>query len=44
MTPATYPVNLARHFPALDTPYVVLAAVGAGFHITAVLLENRAND
>lgn len=41
MTLATYPVNLARHFTSITTPYVVLAAVGAGFHLTALLLENH---
>ncbi|WP_129311549.1 3-oxoacyl-[acyl-carrier-protein] synthase III C-terminal domain-containing protein [Streptomyces sp. L2] len=41
MTLATYPVNLARHFATITTPYVVLAAVGTGCHLTAVLLENR---
>jgi 3-oxoacyl-[acyl-carrier-protein] synthase-3 len=42
MTLATYPVNLARHFTEVTTPYVVLAAVGTGIHLTAVLLEKRA--
>jgi 3-oxoacyl-[acyl-carrier-protein] synthase-3 len=40
MTLATYPVNLARHFTSIATPYVVLAAVGTGCHLTAILLEN----
>ncbi|MFE5948277.1 hypothetical protein [Streptomyces sp. NPDC056480] len=41
MTLATYPVNLACHFTTITTPYVVLAAVGTGCHLTAVLLAKR---
>ncbi|MCU1527164.1 MAG: 3-oxoacyl-ACP synthase [Frondihabitans sp.] len=41
MTNATYPVNLARYFDEIDTSYVVIAAVGVGFHLTALLLKNR---
>lgn len=39
LTHATYPVNLAVHARSLDTPYVVIAAVGTGFHVTALLLR-----
>ncbi|MFB7868046.1 hypothetical protein [Streptomyces sp. NPDC056069] len=41
MTLATYPVNLSRHFTSITTPYVVLAAVGTGCHLTALLLANH---
>ncbi|MET8983610.1 3-oxoacyl-[acyl-carrier-protein] synthase III C-terminal domain-containing protein [Streptomyces sp. NPDC004539] len=39
MTLATYPVNLSHHFTTVDTEYVVIAAVGCGLHVTAVLLR-----
>jgi len=39
MTIATYPANLAHHFTDIATEYVVIAAVGCGLHVTAVLLR-----
>ncbi|WP_262848226.1 3-oxoacyl-[acyl-carrier-protein] synthase III C-terminal domain-containing protein [Mumia quercus] len=39
LTHSTYPVNLALHAGAVQTPYVVIAAVGTGFHVTALLLR-----
>ncbi|WP_407319491.1 3-oxoacyl-[acyl-carrier-protein] synthase III C-terminal domain-containing protein [Isoptericola halotolerans] len=39
MTSATYPVTLAEHLPHVRTPHVVVAAVGTGLHITALLLS-----
>ncbi|GCE50218.1 3-oxoacyl-[acyl-carrier-protein] synthase-3 [Thermosporothrix hazakensis] len=39
MTMATYPVNLAYFFHQITAEYVVLAAVGVGFHQTTVLLK-----
>ncbi|MGW6391746.1 3-oxoacyl-ACP synthase III family protein [Streptomyces sp. NPDC055103] len=41
LTNATYPVNLAHHFKAVFAPYLVVAAVGTGFHLTALLLRNH---
>ncbi|MFD1825680.1 MULTISPECIES: 3-oxoacyl-ACP synthase [Mumia] len=39
LTHSTYPVNLALHAGQVETPYVVIAAVGTGFHVTALLLR-----
>lgn len=39
MVLATYPVNLSHHFDSIATRYVVIAAVGPGFHLAAVLLH-----
>lgn len=39
MTNATYPVNLSVHRDSLTVPYLVIAAVGTGFHLTALLLR-----
>lgn len=39
MTLATYPVNLSHHFEDIDSPYVVIASVGTGFHLTVTLLR-----
>ncbi|GAA1978441.1 hypothetical protein GCM10009718_13820 [Isoptericola halotolerans] len=39
MTSATYPVTLAEHLPRVRTEHVVIAAVGAGLHVTALLLS-----
>lgn len=41
LTNATYPVNLAVHLDQVSAPYLVIAAVGTGFHLTALLLQNR---
>ncbi|WKU05560.1 3-oxoacyl-ACP synthase III family protein [Micromonospora sp. HUAS LYJ1] len=36
---ATYPVNLSHFFAEIVMPYVVIASVGTGFHLSAVLLR-----
>ncbi|MFC5730982.1 MULTISPECIES: 3-oxoacyl-[acyl-carrier-protein] synthase III C-terminal domain-containing protein [Nocardioides] len=41
MTLATYPVNLSHFFTDITSPYVMIAAVGPGFHLTATLLRQR---
>ncbi|MFI8178667.1 3-oxoacyl-ACP synthase III family protein [Streptomyces microflavus] len=41
LTNATYPVNLAHHFQTISAPYLAIAAVGTGFHLTALLLRNH---
>ncbi len=38
LTLASYPVNLAYHFSSITTDYLVLAAVGVGYHQIALLL------
>jgi 3-oxoacyl-[acyl-carrier-protein] synthase-3 len=40
LTLATYPVNLAYHYANITSEYLVLAAVGVGYHQTALLLKN----
>jgi 3-oxoacyl-[acyl-carrier-protein] synthase-3 len=39
LTLATYPVNLAYHFPSITADYLVFAAVGVGYHQIALLLK-----
>ncbi|MGV9279662.1 hypothetical protein [Streptomyces sp. NPDC003730] len=41
LTNATYPVNLAYHFDSITSPYLVIASVGTGFHLTALLMKNH---
>lgn len=41
MTLATYPVNLSHYFADIISPYVMIASVGTGFHLTATLLRQR---
>ncbi|MFJ2521350.1 hypothetical protein ACIOWF_20475 [Cellulosimicrobium cellulans] len=41
LTNATYPVNLAVHDGQIVAPYLVIAAVGTGFHLAALLLQNH---
>lgn len=36
---ATYPVNLAYAFDRINTDYVVIAGIGTGIHVSAVLLR-----
>jgi 3-oxoacyl-[acyl-carrier-protein] synthase III len=38
LTLASYPVNLAYHFSNITTDYLVIAAVGVGYHQIALLL------
>jgi 3-oxoacyl-[acyl-carrier-protein] synthase-3 len=38
LTLASYPVNLAYHFSSITADYLVFAAVGVGYHQTALLL------
>ncbi len=38
---AAYPVNLAYFFPEIQTNYLVIAALGVGFHQIALLLRRR---
>jgi 3-oxoacyl-[acyl-carrier-protein] synthase-3 len=39
LTLASYPVTLAYHYPTITADYLVLAAVGVGYHQTALLLQ-----
>ncbi|QBD80941.1 3-oxoacyl-ACP synthase [Ktedonosporobacter rubrisoli] len=39
LTLATYPVNLAYHYHSITAGYLVFAAVGVGYHQTALLLK-----
>jgi 3-oxoacyl-[acyl-carrier-protein] synthase-3 len=39
MTLATYPVNLAYYFQHITSKYLVIVAVGVGFHQTALLFK-----
>lgn len=39
LTLATYPVNLAYHFPNILSDYLVMAAVGVGYHQTVILFK-----
>jgi 3-oxoacyl-[acyl-carrier-protein] synthase-3 len=39
MACATYPVNLAFFFDEITAPYLVMAAVGTGLHLTAILIK-----
>ena len=39
LTSASYPVTLAYHYPNITAKYLVLAAVGVGYHHTALLLK-----
>jgi 3-oxoacyl-[acyl-carrier-protein] synthase-3 len=39
LTLASYPVTLAYYYPVITAPYVVLAAVGVGYHQTALLFK-----
>lgn len=39
MTLATYPVNLAYYYQHITANYLVVAAIGVGFHQTALLLK-----
>jgi 3-oxoacyl-[acyl-carrier-protein] synthase-3 len=39
MTLATYPVNLAHYFQRITANYLVMVAIGVGFHQTALLLK-----
>ncbi|HXR65133.1 MAG TPA: 3-oxoacyl-ACP synthase [Ktedonobacteraceae bacterium] len=41
LTLATYPVNLAYHYVNITAEYLVIAALGVGYHQTALLLKNR---
>jgi 3-oxoacyl-[acyl-carrier-protein] synthase-3 len=40
LTLATYPVNLAYYSANIASEYLVLAAVGVGYHQTALLLRH----
>jgi len=40
LTLATYPVNLAYHYANITAEYLVVAALGVGYHQTALLLKN----
>lgn len=39
LTLASYPVTLAYHYPTIMADYLVLAAVGVGYHQTALLFR-----
>jgi 3-oxoacyl-[acyl-carrier-protein] synthase-3 len=39
LTLATYPVNLAYAYANMTSEYLVLAAIGVGYHQTALLLR-----
>lgn len=39
LTLATYAVNLAYHYATITSEYLVLAAIGVGYHQTALLLR-----
>ncbi|GCF10462.1 3-oxoacyl-ACP synthase III family protein [Dictyobacter arantiisoli] len=41
MTIATYPVNLAYYSTRVTAPYLLLVAVGVGYHQTALLLKRE---
>jgi 3-oxoacyl-[acyl-carrier-protein] synthase-3 len=41
MTLATYPVNLAYYSQRVKADYIVLVAVGVGYHQMAILLRNK---
>jgi 3-oxoacyl-[acyl-carrier-protein] synthase-3 len=39
LTVASYPVNFAYHYTNIKTEYLVFAAVGVGYHQTALLFK-----
>ena len=39
LTLASHPVTLAYHYTNINTEYLVLAAVGVGYHQTALLFK-----
>ncbi|TDB91175.1 3-oxoacyl-ACP synthase [Actinomadura sp. KC216] len=41
---ATYPVNLSHFFDQISTEYLVMAGIGAGMHITGVVLRRTTGD
>jgi 3-oxoacyl-[acyl-carrier-protein] synthase III len=41
LTLATYPVNLAYHYASITAEYLVCAAVGVGYHQTALLFKRE---
>ena len=40
-TLATYPINLSYFFQQITAPYLIMVAVGVGFHQTALLLKRK---